>query len=51
MKVREFGVIFKRFLDHAQLPPDSNAPILRQIKGLVEIHNRVKFDEFMVAKL
>ena len=33
-------------MDHAQLLPDSNVPILCQIKSRMRIHNRVKFHEY-----
>ena len=33
------------FFNHAQLPPVVNTPILCQMKGLMEIHNRGKFHE------
>ena len=46
MKVCEFGGIFFGFFDHAQSPPVVDAPILCEMKGLMEIHNRGKFHEY-----
>ena len=40
---------FQRFLDHALLHRMSDAPILSQIKGLMEIPNRGKFNQDSVC--
>ena len=49
----DFFGFFLRFLDHALLHRMSDAPVLSQIKGLMEIPNRGKFNQiaFVVAKL
>ena len=37
------------FFDHAQLSPVVDAPILCQMKGLVEIHKCGKFHEYTIC--
>ena len=36
-------------LDHAQLPPVGDAPILCEMKGLMEIHKCGKFHEYTIC--
>ena len=47
MKVCEFRDIFF-FFDCAHLPPMGEAPILCQMKGLMEIHNPGKFHDYSI---
>ena len=39
-----FVVGFQKFLDHTLLLPKCDAPIFGQMEGLMEIHNRGKFN-------
>ena len=49
LKVCEFGAIFGGVFDHAQLPTVGDAPILCQMKGLIEIHKCGKFHEYTIC--
>ena len=43
-----FLTFFKWFFGHALLRPLGDTPISFKIKGLIEIHNRVKFHEYSI---
>ena len=49
LKVCEFGGIFRGVFDHAQLPPVSDAPVLCEMKGLMEIRKCGKFHEYTIC--
>ena len=42
-------VAFLGFFDRAQLPSGSDTLILSQVKGLMELHNRGKFQEYTIC--
>ena len=49
LKVCEFRGNFGGFFNYAHLPPMGDAPILSQVKGLMEIHNRGNFNEYTIC--
>ena len=49
MKISEFGGIFVWFFGQAQLPPVGDAPVLCQMKGLMEIRNPGKLHEYSIC--
>ena len=49
LKVGEFAGIFGFFFDHTHLHPVPDAPILCQMKGLMEIHKCCKFHEYTIC--
>ena len=49
VKKTDFGAHFERFLVYALLRSMSYAPIPFEMKGLIEIHNRVKFHHYTIS--
>ena len=45
LEIKPILAFFQRFFDHTLLRPIGHAPIFCQMKGLMKIHNRGKFNQ------